>query len=60
MSASAWSLRIDGLVRYCLAEISHERRNGYAWYVETPREDGLQKIREGITTVEEVLRVTSV
>jgi type II secretory ATPase GspE/PulE/Tfp pilus assembly ATPase PilB-like protein len=23
------------------------------------REDGLQKIREGVTTVEEVLRVTS-
>jgi type II secretory ATPase GspE/PulE/Tfp pilus assembly ATPase PilB-like protein len=25
----------------------------------TLREDGLQKIREGVTTVEEVLRVTS-
>jgi len=27
----------DGVRRYSLAEISHERRNGYAWYVETPR-----------------------
>ena len=27
----------DGVRRYSLAEISHERRNNYAWYVETPR-----------------------
>jgi len=27
----------DGVKRYSLAEISHERRNNYAWYVETPR-----------------------
>ena len=26
----------DGIVRYSVAEISHERRTGYAWYVTSP------------------------
>ncbi|HET7536667.1 MAG TPA: pectate lyase [Candidatus Didemnitutus sp.] len=27
----------DAVVHYNLAEIEHERRTGYAWYIETPR-----------------------
>ena len=26
----------DGVVKYSVAEIEHERRTGYAWYVEEP------------------------
>ena len=28
----------DGIIRYSLAEISYERRNGYSWYVSSPAE----------------------
>ncbi|MGD9646887.1 MAG: pectate lyase, partial [Pirellulales bacterium] len=28
----------DGEARYDLAEIGYERRNGYGWYTERPRE----------------------
>jgi hypothetical protein len=28
----------DGVVKYDLAEIEDERRNGYAWYVDGPKE----------------------
>ena len=28
----------DGIIRYSLAEISYERRNGYVWYVRAPAE----------------------
>jgi len=28
----------DGVVKYNVAEIEDERRNGYAWYVDGPRE----------------------
>ncbi len=28
----------DGIIRYSLAEISYERRNGYFWYVSAPAE----------------------
>ncbi len=27
----------DGVIRYSLAEIEHERRTGYAWYTDAPR-----------------------
>jgi len=28
----------DGIIRYSLAEISYERRNGYSWYTSAPAE----------------------
>ncbi len=28
----------DGIIRYQLAEISYERRNGYSWYTDRPRD----------------------
>jgi PelA/Pel-15E family pectate lyase len=28
----------DGIIKYSLAEIEHERRTGYSWYVSSPRD----------------------